>query len=230
MGVLPRRNDLRGHQRDPEGHRGLAPARPAQGALMDPDERTLLNETLLGLAAAERTGQLTVALDAFGWRDVLAAHPRRGHLRAVRGARPDGDVVCGAARRPGRRRRDARPRWPGQRRPAPTGPRLRRARWRTGASRSRASSSDRGTRQPRSSPRCGPRRRGHRRRRSRTRRRADRAASGSRSRPRGVRRVRHHGRNDRCSPRATLARRGGRPRRLGARWPCAGTSWLPSAS
>jgi hypothetical protein len=42
---------------------------------MNADELQLLNETLLGLAAAERDGLLTPALDAFGWRDVLAAHP-----------------------------------------------------------------------------------------------------------------------------------------------------------
>jgi hypothetical protein len=42
---------------------------------MDADELKLLNETLLGLAASERDGLLTTALDAFGWRDVLAAHP-----------------------------------------------------------------------------------------------------------------------------------------------------------
>ena len=42
---------------------------------MDVDEVQLLNETLLGLAAGERDGLLTPALDAFGWRDVLAAHP-----------------------------------------------------------------------------------------------------------------------------------------------------------
>ena len=41
---------------------------------MDPDECRLLHETLLGLAASERAGLLTAALDAFGWRDVLAAH------------------------------------------------------------------------------------------------------------------------------------------------------------
>lgn len=42
---------------------------------MDADELQLLNETLLGLAASERAMELTAALDAFGWRDVLAAHP-----------------------------------------------------------------------------------------------------------------------------------------------------------
>ena len=42
---------------------------------MDPEELRLLNETLTGLAAAERAGLLTAALDVFGWRDVLAAHP-----------------------------------------------------------------------------------------------------------------------------------------------------------
>jgi len=42
---------------------------------MDADELKLLNETLFSLAASERDGQLTAALDAFGWRDVLADHP-----------------------------------------------------------------------------------------------------------------------------------------------------------
>ena len=42
---------------------------------MDADQLKLLNETLLGLAASEQDGLLTTALDAFGWRDVLAAHP-----------------------------------------------------------------------------------------------------------------------------------------------------------
>ena len=43
---------------------------------MNPDELKLLDETLLGLAEVERGGDLTSALDAFGWRDVLAAEPR----------------------------------------------------------------------------------------------------------------------------------------------------------
>jgi hypothetical protein len=43
---------------------------------MNPDELKLLDETLLGLAEAERNGRLTAALDAFGWLDVLAAEPR----------------------------------------------------------------------------------------------------------------------------------------------------------
>ena len=42
---------------------------------MDADELQLFNETMLGLAATERDELLTGALDAFGWRDVLAAHP-----------------------------------------------------------------------------------------------------------------------------------------------------------
>jgi len=42
---------------------------------MDADELTLLDETLLGLAESEREGNLTAALDSFGWRDVLAADP-----------------------------------------------------------------------------------------------------------------------------------------------------------
>jgi hypothetical protein len=42
---------------------------------MDADELKLLNETLLGLAASAPDGLLTTALDAFGWRDLLAAHP-----------------------------------------------------------------------------------------------------------------------------------------------------------
>src|SRR3984957_16035544 len=76
MGILARGDDLRRHQRDPEGHRGVASIEPAQGALMNPDELKLLDETLLGLAEAEQSGDLTSALDAFGWLDVLAAEPR----------------------------------------------------------------------------------------------------------------------------------------------------------
>jgi hypothetical protein len=43
---------------------------------MDADELELLSQTLLGLADAARVGQLTASLDAFGWRDVLAVHPK----------------------------------------------------------------------------------------------------------------------------------------------------------
>jgi Acyl-CoA dehydrogenase, C-terminal domain len=42
---------------------------------MEADELQLLNETLLGLAVSERNGLITKALDAFGWRDMLATHP-----------------------------------------------------------------------------------------------------------------------------------------------------------
>jgi hypothetical protein len=42
---------------------------------MDAEELALLNATLLGLAEDNRGGVLTEDLDAFGWRDVLAAHP-----------------------------------------------------------------------------------------------------------------------------------------------------------
>jgi len=42
---------------------------------MDTDELKLLNETLLGLADTDQDDQLTTALDAFGWRDVLATDP-----------------------------------------------------------------------------------------------------------------------------------------------------------
>lgn len=42
---------------------------------MDAEEFTLFGETLLALAASEPDGLLTAALDAFGWRDMLAAHP-----------------------------------------------------------------------------------------------------------------------------------------------------------
>jgi hypothetical protein len=41
---------------------------------MDADELRLLSGTLLGLAASERGGLLTTALDDFEWRDMLAAH------------------------------------------------------------------------------------------------------------------------------------------------------------
>jgi hypothetical protein len=43
---------------------------------MNVDELKLLDETLLGLAEAEHSGDLTSALDTFGWLDVLAAEPR----------------------------------------------------------------------------------------------------------------------------------------------------------
>jgi Acyl-CoA dehydrogenase, C-terminal domain len=43
---------------------------------MDVDELELLSQTLLGLAETAQAGHLTASLDAFGWRDVLAAHPR----------------------------------------------------------------------------------------------------------------------------------------------------------
>jgi hypothetical protein len=43
---------------------------------MDAYERKLLDETLLGLAEDQRYDDLTVSLDQFGWRDVLAAEPR----------------------------------------------------------------------------------------------------------------------------------------------------------
>jgi hypothetical protein len=52
---------------------------------MDPDECRLLHETLFGLAASERAGLLTAALDAFGWRDVLATHPEEA-ISALFGA------------------------------------------------------------------------------------------------------------------------------------------------
>jgi Acyl-CoA dehydrogenase, C-terminal domain len=42
---------------------------------MDPEEFTLFNKTLVGLAASAQGGLLTAALDAFGWRDLLAAYP-----------------------------------------------------------------------------------------------------------------------------------------------------------
>jgi hypothetical protein len=43
---------------------------------MDADELELLNQTLLGLAETAPVGPLTASLDVFGWRDVLAAHPK----------------------------------------------------------------------------------------------------------------------------------------------------------
>jgi len=43
---------------------------------MDADERALLDKTLLGLAKDERSDDLTPALDAFGWRELLAADPK----------------------------------------------------------------------------------------------------------------------------------------------------------
>jgi Acyl-CoA dehydrogenase, C-terminal domain len=53
---------------------------------MEADELTLLNETLLGLAESDADRvRLTAALDAFGWRDVLAAHPEEA-ITALFGA------------------------------------------------------------------------------------------------------------------------------------------------
>jgi hypothetical protein len=43
---------------------------------MDADEIELLTATMLDLAHTAPIGQLTAALDEFGWRDVLAAHPK----------------------------------------------------------------------------------------------------------------------------------------------------------
>ena len=56
-------------------HRSLPAAQTAQCALMDADERKLLDDTLLGLAEDPQHDDLTAALDEFGWRDVLAAEP-----------------------------------------------------------------------------------------------------------------------------------------------------------
>ena len=42
---------------------------------MDADELKLLDGALLGLTASEEDGQITAALDEFGWRDMLIAHP-----------------------------------------------------------------------------------------------------------------------------------------------------------
>jgi acyl-CoA dehydrogenase-like protein len=42
---------------------------------MDAEEFELFSETLLALAASEPDGLLTAALDAFGWRDMLAVQP-----------------------------------------------------------------------------------------------------------------------------------------------------------
>ena len=42
---------------------------------MDADELKILNEALLSLTASEQDGQITAALDAFGWHEMLVAHP-----------------------------------------------------------------------------------------------------------------------------------------------------------
>jgi hypothetical protein len=42
---------------------------------MDADELKLLDSALLSLTASEEDGQITAALDAFGWRDMLVARP-----------------------------------------------------------------------------------------------------------------------------------------------------------
>jgi hypothetical protein len=54
---------------------------------MDADELKILNEALLSLAAQERDGLITAALDEFGWRDMLAVHPEEAisALFAVQG-------------------------------------------------------------------------------------------------------------------------------------------------
>jgi Acyl-CoA dehydrogenase, C-terminal domain len=54
---------------------------------METDELEVLNETLLSLAASEEDGQITAALDAFGWLEMLVAHPEEAisALFAVQG-------------------------------------------------------------------------------------------------------------------------------------------------
>ena len=44
--------------------------------MMDADELKLLDSALLSLTASEEDGQITAALDAFGWRDMLVARPQ----------------------------------------------------------------------------------------------------------------------------------------------------------
>src|SRR3984885_2979761 len=76
MGLLPRGDDLRRDQRDPEGHRVAAAARLAQERLMATDERALLAATLDQLAREHDGAELTKALEHFGFADLLAASPR----------------------------------------------------------------------------------------------------------------------------------------------------------
>src|ERR1700736_1772567 len=76
MGLLARGDDLRRDERDPEGHRVAAAARPAQGRMMAADERALLAETLDRLAREHDGAELTKALEHFGFADLLAASPR----------------------------------------------------------------------------------------------------------------------------------------------------------
>jgi hypothetical protein len=55
--------------------------------MMDADELKILTETLLSLTASEQDGQITAALDEFGWHDMLAAYPEEAisALFAVQG-------------------------------------------------------------------------------------------------------------------------------------------------
>src|ERR1700730_8666749 len=76
MGRLARGDDLRRDERDPEGHRVAAAARPAQGRMMAADERALLAETLDQLAREHDGAELTKALEHFGFADLLAGSPR----------------------------------------------------------------------------------------------------------------------------------------------------------
>src|SRR5260370_40629625 len=76
MGLLARGDDLRRDERDPEGHRVAAAARPAQGRMMAGDERALLAETLSQLATEHDGAELTKALEHFGFADLLASSPR----------------------------------------------------------------------------------------------------------------------------------------------------------
>jgi len=52
---------------------------------MDPDEVSLLNGAVAGLVDSAGAGELTAALDAFGWLEVLHAHPHAA-IHAVFGA------------------------------------------------------------------------------------------------------------------------------------------------
>ena len=76
MGVLACGDDLRRDRGDPTRHRGVPTVELAQGLLMDADEIELLTATMLGVVDTAPVGQLTDSLDEFGWRDVLAAHPK----------------------------------------------------------------------------------------------------------------------------------------------------------
>ncbi len=104
MGVLPCGDDLRWHERDPEGHRGVAPAEPAQGAL-DGCRRVAHCSTrrCFGLAAAERGGLSPPRWTSSGGATCFTTHPEEAVSAFFDAQGRTGNVVGGAARRAGDR-------------------------------------------------------------------------------------------------------------------------------